>query len=279
VFDALQTINARPPLFGSYTASDLWTDEHTSKRMLEYHLDDRVAMASRSTAFIDRSVRWIVSHFGVDTHTTVVDMGCGPGLYTTRLARHGAAVTGIDFSRRSIHHAMETAAGQGLAIDYLCQDYLTFETDRRFDLALMIMCDLCALSPVQRRHLLGTLRRLLTDRGALLLDVYSLVAFARREETATYAYQLLDGFWSSERYYGFLNTFKYDDAKVVLDKYTVVEEERTRTVYNWLQYFSPDSLRTEFAEAGWKVESFHGDVAGAPYSDAGEEFAVVARGG
>lgn len=39
-----------------------------------------------------------------------------------------------------------------------------------------------------------------------------------------------------------MNIFKYDDAKVVLDKYTIVEENRTCEVYNWLQYFDPERL-------------------------------------
>ena len=42
---------------------------------------------------------------------------------------------------------------------------------------------------------------------------------------------------------------------VILDKYTIIEEKRTRIIYNWLQYFSVDSLREEFEENGFKVES------------------------
>jgi len=62
-----------------------------------------------------------------------------------------------------------------------------------------------------------------------------------------------------------------------LDQYTIVESTRTRTVYNWLQYFSPELLANEFAESGFKVEGFYGDVAGSAFDPAGHEFAVVAR--
>ena len=102
MFEALEKINARPKLFEFYTASDLWTDEHTSKQMLAFHLDENVDISSRNTEFIDRSVEWICSRFNVAAGTTIADFGCGPGLYATRLARRGAAVTGIDFSKRSI---------------------------------------------------------------------------------------------------------------------------------------------------------------------------------
>ena len=42
MFDKLVEINSRPKPFQYYTAGDLWTDEHTSKKMLEYHLNETV---------------------------------------------------------------------------------------------------------------------------------------------------------------------------------------------------------------------------------------------
>jgi len=98
----------------------------------------------------------------------------------------------------------------------------------------MIMCDYCALSPTQRKRILRKFHRILKPSGSVLLDVYSLSAFEQKEEIATYEVNQLNGFWSPKKYYAFLNTFKYDEEKVVLDKYTIIELERTRTVYNWL---------------------------------------------
>lgn len=276
MFDQLDKINQRPAPFEVYTAAELWTDAHTSRRMLDFHLDGEVDVASRRTAFLDRSVAWIAATFGVGPGTRIADFGCGPGLYATRLARLGAAVTGIDFSPRSIAHARDVAAREGVVINYVQGNYLDFATDDRFDLVLMIMCDFCTLSPAQRQGLLGTFRKILKPGGAVLLDVYSLAAFARREEAATYAQNQLDGFWSPHHYYGFLNTFKYEEEQVVLDKYTIVEPDRTRQVYNWFQYFSPASLERECAAAGLTVRELLADVAGTPYTDTADEFAVVA---
>ena len=277
MFNELKEINLRPKPFQFYTADALWTDEHTSQKMLEYHLDESVDLSSRNKEFIERSVKWIVSHFGIDTHTAIADFGCGPGLYTTPFAEHGADVTGIDFSERSIRYAKETAGRKALDIDYVCWDYLEFETEKRFDLITMIMCDYCALSPIQRRKMLTRFKSLLNADGAVLLDVYSLNAFDQKEQVSLYEHRQLDGFWSKEDYYGFLNTFKYEEEKVILDKYAIIEKARTWTVYNWLQYFSPDALRKEFEVNGFKMEEFYSDVAGKPFNSKSTEFAVVAR--
>ena len=277
MFEQLKSINTRPEPFEFYTASDLWTDEYTSRQMLSFHLNEEIDVSSRHAAFINRSVEWIASHFNVGAGTKIADFGCGPGLYATRLAKKQADVTGIDFSKRSIQYAQEVAAKGELSIHYVNQNYLEFETDDRFHLILMIFCDLCALSPVQRKTMLGKFHTILEPGGSVLLDVYSLTAFAQREEMAVYEANLLNGLWSPNRYYGFLNTFKYEIEKVVLDKYTLIEADRVRTVYNWFQYFSPEGLEREFVECGFTVEAFHSDVAGSPFNTKTREFAVIAR--
>ena len=106
--------------------------------------------------------------------------------------------------------------------------------------------------------------------------MYSLNAFEQREEKALYETNLLDGFWSADKYYGFQNTFKYEKEKVILDKYTIIEAGRRRTIYNWFQHFSSEALEREFAESGFAIEENFSDVAGTPFDSKANEFAVVA---
>jgi len=277
MFRELREINSRPVPFQFYTADELWTDEHTSMKMLEYHLNASVDLSSRNRDFIDRSIKWIVSHFGIDLNTSIADFGCGPGLYTTQFAENKASVTGIDFSERSIRHAREVADRKGLYIDYVQQNYLRFETEERFDLITMIFCDFCALSPSQRKALLSKFYKFLKPNGSVLMDVHSLNTFNSRDKVATYERNQLDTFWSSNDYYGFLNTFKYDKEKVTLDKYTIIEEARTRVVYNWLQFFSQDSLTEEFEGSGFEAEEFYSDVAGSTFLPESPDIAIVAK--
>jgi SAM-dependent methyltransferase len=277
MFEELERINERPEPFQFYTASDLWTHEHTSKQMLSFHLDETVDVSSRNAQFINRSVEWIASEFNISRDFKIADFGCGPGLYAAPLAKRGANVTGIDFSGRSIDYAKEIAAREQLNITYVKQNYLKFETEDRFDLVLMVMCDFCALSPTQRKGILSKFHRSLKPGGSVLLDVYSLSAFEQKEEVATYEVNLLNGFWSANKYYGFLNTFKYDEEKVSVDKYTIIELDRTRQVYNWLQYFGPENLEREFIESGLSIKGLYSDVAGTSYERKSSEFAVIAN--
>ena len=277
MFNDLKKINQRPKPFEFYTADELWTNEHTSKQMLDCHLNEDIDLSSRKREFIDRSAAWIASRFELGNHSKVIDFGCGPGLYTTLLAETGASVTGVDFSQNSIAYARRVAEDKKLEIDYIHANYLNFETRKKFDLAMMIMWDFCALSPAQRKTLLGVFHSVLDNRGALLLDVLSLNSFKGKSESASYELNQLNHFWASDDYYSFLNIFKYEKEKVSLDKYTIVEESRTRVVYNWMQYYSQETLRAEFQENGFELENIYLNVAGDAFDQTADEFAVVAR--
>jgi len=198
MFQELKDINSRPAPFQFYTADALWTDEHTSKQMLKYHLNESIDVSSRNRTFIECSVEWIVSRFGVGETTEIADFGCGPGLYTTKLAERGAIITGIDFSKNSLQHARQVANEKSLDINYVLTNYLDFDTTDKFDLITMIMCDYCALSPEQRKKMLIKFRSLLKPEGFVLVDVYSLSSFHQKEESATYELNQLNRFWSPD---------------------------------------------------------------------------------
>jgi len=125
--------------------------------------------------------------------------------------------------------------------------------------------------------MLSKFNSLLKPNGSVLLDVYSLNSFNHREESANYELNQLNGFWSPEDYYCFVNILKYEQEKVILDKYTILEESRKRVVYNWLQCYSKDSISNEFEENGFKVEELYSDVAGKAFTSESTEIAIVAK--
>ncbi len=276
MFAQLQEINRRPAPWERYTADLLWTDPWVSSRMLAYHLDRSCEASSRGGDFIPRATAWLIRRFGLGPGKRVADFGCGPGLYAQGLAASGAAVTGVDFSPRSIAYAQQQAAAQGLAIDYRRQNYLEFDGEGPYDLAALIYCDFCALSPAQRGKLLAIMRGLLRPGGALVFDAFSPVRYAGLAEAAVYEFCPGDGFWAQEPHYVFQSSFKYDDLRLALDKYSIVLPVERREVYNWLQHFTPEGLTAELVGAGFTVNEVLGSVAGDPYDQESAEFAVVA---
>lgn len=243
--------------------------------MLAAHLDPDVDLSSYRAEFVRRSVDWLVERFGIGSAHRIADFGCGPGLYGNALARTGASVTGLDISQRSVEHAAATARREDLPARYLHQDYLSYSDDERYDLIVMIMRDYSALPPQDRHRLLRTAAQHLAHDGAFVFDVDSAASFDAVRERVEYAPSLMDGFWSAHPYFGFHHTFRYPAELVSLDRYDIVEADRTRTFFNWIQHFTPDGLRAELRRAGFRAEIL-GDVAGSGHTAEAPQFAAIA---
>ena len=277
LYEFLERIGRKPEDYSAHPVSALWSSPDISEMMLRDPLDTEVDLASRRVEFVERSFDWITEEFELTEASRVIDLGCGPGLYTNRLARRGAKVTGVDISPRSIEYAHAQATRDGLDIDYRLGDALEMDNEPGYDLATMSMCDSCAISPEQRVRLLRRVGDLLAPGGAFLFDVYSEAYYETWDEHVAFGEGMMDGFWSSEPYFGFLHTFRYDEAKVALEKYVIVERERQTEYFNWFQHYSLESLTAEIESAGLVVDEAFGDVAGEDFDDSLPEFAVVVR--
>ena len=277
LYSTLSKLAAKPSVWSSYTADRLWDDDYISGNMLRHHLDPESEPASRPHSFIDKSADWIISRFGLTEGKLVADFGCGPGLYCSRLATSGAAVTGIDFSRGSINYARDQARRDHSDIKYIQGNYLEFSTRSKFDLITLIYCDYCALNPEQRSTLLSIIRNSLVEGGKLLLDVFTVNAYISRSESNEFSDNFIGGFWAEGDHLGVRHTWKYNKEKVILDKYDIIEPHRKWQVFNWLQYFAPEALKQEFNENGLLISNWHEDVAGKVFTEDAEIMTVVAE--
>ena len=135
----------KPEIYTAGTAV-MWVDEYISTQLLETHLNQDIDLASRKETTISTTLEWILSKVPGD-RLNILDLGCGPELYTEKLAEKGHIVTGMDFSSNSICYARESASKKKLNISYMQQDYLDLEEVNKYDLVLMIFTDFGVLSP------------------------------------------------------------------------------------------------------------------------------------
>jgi SAM-dependent methyltransferase len=272
VDDLLRALARRPAPFSVGGPTELWTDPHVQAQMLAAHLDPEVDAASPPHSTIDLAVAWLVAHVGIDASTRVLDLGCGPGLYTERLAPHAGHVHGIDLSGAAIAEARRRTPAR--TTSFVVGDYLQDPLPTH-DVALLLMYDFGALSPQDRHRLLTRVRSAMAPGGRLVLDVLSAQRYAQVEEACRIEERLDDGFWAPGDYLGVAQTFRYDEARVALDRYLIVEPERARWVHNWLAFLTADELVTEVEAAGFVVTHLLRDTTGQPVAASADTVAVV----
>lgn len=213
----------RPKLFERGNTI-FWDDPHTSKHLLDAHLDPSWDAASRRPETIDRTVAWIDEKFTQGNSCDILDLGCGPGLYAERLAELGHRVTAIDFSKRSIEYAKESNRVKLLPIEYIYRNYLEIEYENQFDLVILVYCDFGALTAAERDNLLVRVRRALKPGGTFVFDVFLEDHLAEMKEKRYWEAEE-DGFWAAGRALALTETFCYRESKVALNQTVVLKED------------------------------------------------------
>jgi 2-polyprenyl-3-methyl-5-hydroxy-6-metoxy-1,4-benzoquinol methylase len=127
-------------------------------------------------AFYNRVIHWcqrlaLGRWLGVRAGTRVLDVGCGVGRWSCRLAARGASVTGVDLSPTMIAQAGRHAAAQGVAARcrFLAQDLAALDVDGPFDLILGVTVLQHILEPGGLRAAVQRLTSQLKADGTLVL--------------------------------------------------------------------------------------------------------------
>lgn len=272
MYDVLKDIAKRPEPFSRSTVKELWTRPHLARQMLNYHLSQETDLASRKHESIDRVVEWIDSQLNL-SGKSLCDLGCGPGLYAQRFEARGAQVTGVDFSAHSLDYAK---AQDPNSIRYVEADYLLDDLPSEFDIVTLIYTDLCVLSPEQRKLLLARMHGMLNPGGQIVLDVAGIGSFEQKDETTLIQDKMMGGFWAAGDYVGIQQSFVYPEECLSLDRYVIVEPGETWQIYNWMQYFTPESAEAELKSAGFEIRQMVGELTGVPLTPKSDFIGVVA---
>ncbi|MFA8436707.1 MAG: methyltransferase domain-containing protein [Marinifilaceae bacterium] len=275
--EGLQELTKKPELFAKDPVN-FWQDPYISDHILYAHLDEDSDEGSRNYATIIKSVIWISDFLNLPAGSKLLDLGCGPGLYSEQFHGQGFEVTGIDFSANSIRYAREQAEASNWPIEYICQDYLSINYTEEFDVITLIYGDLCVLSNEDRSKLLKKVWKALKPGGHLICDVFTKNYFKKSNQKQSWYISLEEGFWKPEEHLLLQHHYKYKKDKVRLDKYTLIKKDGEMQTYHiWKQYFNPLRAEMMLKDHNFELKEKFSDLCGTPYTDKSEWIGMVAQ--
>jgi len=200
-----------------------WNDPGFSRRMLAEHLSQEHDAASRRYEIIDQHVSWIHHHVLRGVSTAILDLGCGPGLYTNRLARWGHKCTGIDFSPASIAYAREQAGKSDLSCNYIEQDIRLADYREGYGLVMSIYGEFNVFQPKDAKEILLKAKHALHPGGILLLEPHTFekVYDLGMEPPAWQSARA--GLFSDEPYLLLQENFWDAEVSVAIERYYVID--------------------------------------------------------
>ncbi|WP_346863576.1 methyltransferase domain-containing protein [uncultured Draconibacterium sp.] len=257
--DSILSKSQKPAIYEKGTAV-MWTDEYISEQLLAIHLNAEIDLASRKTNTIKQTVEWMLKQ-SPGKELTILDLGCGPGLYAELLAEKGHKVTGVDFSKSSIEYARKQAREKKLGINYINSNYLDLKLDENtFDLVILVYTDFGVLLPEEQKKLLQFIYRVLKPGGIFIFDVLNDVNLEQKITPKNWEIAA-NGFWKPEPYLALSESFLYEKEKVILYQHLVLDEKERLDVYRfWTHFFSHADLAKLLTESGFEEYDFFEDV-------------------
>ncbi|MER9408331.1 class I SAM-dependent methyltransferase [Mesorhizobium caraganae] len=119
----------------------------------------------------DRQVGVICKLLSLKPSSSVLELGCGYGRITNRLAEKGAQVAGLDITPILLKKAEADAAGLGVNVEYVLGDMRSLPWRDRFDAAFLWYTTFGYFDDADNERVLREAASSLRKGGRLLIDV------------------------------------------------------------------------------------------------------------
>lgn len=240
-----------------------WNEPGFSRRMLREHLSQAHDAASRRFETIDRHVAWIHSELLRGGPARVLDLCCGPGLYTSRLARLGHECVGIDFGPASIEYAREEAARDRLACRYECADVRLADYGSGHHLAMLVFGELNVFPPADAGRILDKARNALAPGGVLLLEPHTFGIVRELGTRGPSWYSSPGGLFSERPHLVLEESHWSEETRTTITRWHVVDAaSATVTRYSTtMQAYRDEEYAALLGEQGFTDMRFHSSLA------------------
>lgn len=205
---------------GSYKIP--WDEPGFSRRMLREHLSQEHDLASRRAEWIDRQVQWIHAELLDRRPSRIVDLGCGPGLYSHRLAALGHSCRGIDFGPASIDYARRHNP-EPRRCEFVLGDLRRVDFGGPCDLAMFLYGELNAFPPGDALAILGKAHASLVCGGRLIAEVETPDSVERTGRGAASEQEYEAGLFSDRPHRCRTENTWLPEQKVAVQTFTITE--------------------------------------------------------
>ncbi|TDD05394.1 class I SAM-dependent methyltransferase [Nonomuraea deserti] len=173
----------------------------------------------------------------------VLDLACGHGRISNRLARRGCRVTGLDSSRLFLDRARQDADTLGVTVDYVHGDMRRLPWPDRFDRVVSWFTAFGYFSDPENQRVLVQAAAALKPGGKIALDLNNHTAVVRTYQTSTLVER--NGDLLIDRHHLDVLT-----STNVVNR-TIIRDGRARSVPYFVRMFAFTELRDWMLAAGF----------------------------
>jgi len=255
----------KPPI--QRKASVFWRDPYISAHILHAHLDPDSEAGSRKPERIEQEAATVIDALDIDrldtanTRPFVLDLGCGPGLYSREFLRRGFSVHGMDFSPASVDHARKicrtlSKKKSDLHAQFTLCDFTKVPYRAQASGAALIYGIFGNLCEKDRDNVLHRLHEALRPGARFVFAVFSEASARREALKGEWYFAQKDGFWRPQPHLVLERSWFYENDQTIFNTYYVIGEDgavETNIVRH--RWYTEDELPVILKKHGFKTIS------------------------
>jgi SAM-dependent methyltransferase len=217
----------------------------------------------------DAETNALVKILQLDKPMTILDLPCGIGRHSNRLAALGHSVLGMDLYPGFLELARKEAAMRGVRVDYRQGDMRAINFVEEFDRVMMLFTSFGYFEDDENFQVLENVRRALKPGGLFITDTHNRDVFLKS----------LPACHVNEKEGNLIiDRLNFDSLSGrMLNRRIVIRNGERKDKPFFVRLFNPTEMSDWLKRAGLEVQGLYGDWDMQPISEDARRMVVVAR--
>lgn len=238
-----------------------WDDAEFSKRVLKEHLSQESSAASKQMKVIQKECAWIFNTLMKNQPGKILDLGCGPGLYTEIFAQKRNYCVGIDFAPAAIEYAKKHATKNCV---YELGDIRQADFGEDYDAVVYLFGAINLLPTEDVKKIINKGYTALKPGGFILIESSSIESVDQIGNQPSMWYSADEGLFSTKPHLCLMESFWDDNSNTATERYYIVDSESNAVQHHCASTkgYEEEELETLLSEAGFHTIEFFPNLTG-----------------
>jgi SAM-dependent methyltransferase len=217
----------------------------------------------------EAEVSALVTLLGLEQPLKILDLACGFGRHTNRLAALGHTMTGVDLSQGFLQIARRDALQQGLSVNYQQADMRNIGFEGEFDYVLLLFTAFGYFSDAENLQVLHNACKALVPGGRLVFDVQNRDVFLKT----------MPPFFVMEKENNLMiDRVSFDSLNGrSVNKRIVIRDGVRKDKPFSIRLYNPNEIHALLVQAGLVLEHLYADWQGSELTSESRRMVVLAR--
>jgi len=214
-------------------------------------------------------IQFLVEELGLTKSMSILDLGCGFGRHSIKLAKLGHHVTGIDRMDGFINAGKKRADYEGVRINFIKKDMRHVEFNEEFERALLLFTAFGYFSDDENLEVLKNISKALVPGGLFCFDIFNRDAFLK--DFMPYYVQEVRQDLLIDR-----NTFNPKTGRLIDDRIIIRKGIRKDVSFS-IRLYDYNEIEKLVEHGGMKIHEIYGDWDKSPFTMDSKEMKIIAK--